>query len=110
MRYRLGLQFPLLCDSSFETARRYGVYQSDDEEGPQRPVTIRRPFAIGRFEVTFAEWDACVSAGSCRRNPRDSGWGRGRQPVIDVPWQEAREYAAWLTRNTGKSYRLLTEA
>ena len=77
----------------------------------QRPVaTIDYPLAVGRFEVTFAEWDACVAVGACRRNPRDSGWGRGRQPVIDVAWHEAREYAAWLSRKTGKSYRLLTEA
>ncbi len=81
------------------------------EASGQRPVaTIDYPLAVGRFEVTFAEWDACVAAGACRRNPRDSGWGRGRQPVIDIAWHDAREYAAWLSRKTGKSYRLLTEA
>lgn len=66
--------------------------------------------AVGRFEVTFAEWDACVAAGGCRRRPYDAGWGRGRQPVINVSWADAQHYAAWLSRRTGKHYRLLTEA
>ena len=70
---------------------------------------IDYPIAVGRFEVTFAEWDACVAAGECRRRPRDSGWGRGRQPVIDVSWSDARQYTAWLSRKTGRNYRLLTE-
>jgi formylglycine-generating enzyme required for sulfatase activity len=56
-----------------------------DREGPQRQVTIARPFAVGKFEVTFEEWDACVSAGACtaNKNPGDQGWGRKR-PVINV--------------------------
>ena len=81
-------------------------------EGPQRRVTIARPFAVGKFEVTFAEWQACVAGGGCTRNPNpsDSGWGRGRRPVINVSWHDAKEYAAWLSRKTGKAYRLLSEA
>jgi len=66
--------------------------------------------AIGRFEVTFAEWDACVAAGGCRRRPHDAGWGRGWQPVINVSWVDAKQYVAWLSRSTGRRYRLLTEA
>jgi formylglycine-generating enzyme required for sulfatase activity len=83
-----------------------------DTEGPQRQVTIARPFAVGKFEVTFAEWDACVSAGGCAGNktPSDQGWGRGKRPVINVSWDDAKEYTAWLSRTTGKTYRLLTEA
>ena len=79
-------------------------------EGPRHMVTIARPFAVGKFEVTFAEWDACVAAGGCGQRPGDEGWGRGRQPVINVSWNDAKEYAAWLSRKTGKFYRLLTEA
>ena len=67
----------------------------------QRRVTIEDPFAVGVYEVTFAEWDACVAAG---------GWGRGRQPVIDVSWDDAQQYVAWLSSRTGQEYRLLTEA
>lgn len=78
--------------------------------GPRHVVTIGYPLAVGRFEVTFAEWDACVAAGGCRRRPHHSGWGRGRQPVINVSWADAQQYALWLSRRTGKRYRLLTEA
>src|SRR5262245_60925771 len=53
-------------------------------EGPQRKVTIARPFAVGKFEVTFAEWDACVEDRGCNHRPGDEGWGRGRRPVINV--------------------------
>ena len=81
-----------------------------DDEGPQRRVTIRRPFAVGKYEVTFAEWNACVAAGGCSRRPKDEGWGRGRRPVIDVNWHEAKDYVRWLSRRTSKRYRLLSEA
>ena len=78
--------------------------------GPRPMVAIDYPLAVGRFEVTFAEWDACVAAGGCRRRPHDAGWGRGWQPVINVSWADAQQYVAWLSRRTGKRYRLLTEA
>lgn len=73
-------------------------------------VTIAAPFAVGKFEVTFAEWDACVDGGGCTHRPADSGWGRGRQPVIRVTWDDVQQYVAWLSRRTGKAYRLLSEA
>jgi formylglycine-generating enzyme required for sulfatase activity len=75
-----------------------------------RNVTIATPFAVGKFEVTFAEWDACVAQGGCSHRPDDGGWGRGRQPVMNVSWDHAQQYVAWLSRKTGKSYRLLSEA
>ncbi len=82
-----------------------------DAEGPQRRVSIAKPFAVGKFEVTFAEWDACADARACSRQPEDQGWGRGRQPVIYVSWDEiTKEYLPWLSRTTGRTYRLLTEA
>jgi len=80
-------------------------------EGPQRRVTVPRPFAVGRFAVTFAEWDACVADGGCNGyRPKDEGWGRGKQLVINVNWDDAKAYAAWLSRKTGRTYRLLSEA
>jgi formylglycine-generating enzyme required for sulfatase activity len=81
-------------------------------EGPQRLVTIARPIAVGKFEVTFAEWEACVAGGGCKSNPApgDEGWGKGRRPVINVSWDDAQEYVAWLSKQTGKPYRLLSEA
>jgi formylglycine-generating enzyme required for sulfatase activity len=61
--------------------------------------------------VTFDEWDACVADGGCNGyKPNDEGWGRGRLPVINVSWSDAKAYVAWLSRKTGKSYRLLSEA
>jgi formylglycine-generating enzyme required for sulfatase activity len=80
------------------------------DEGPQRTVSVRA-FEVGKYEVTFAQWDACVADGGCGgHRPADQGWGRGRQPLINVSWNDAQEYVQWLSRRTGKSYRLLTEA
>jgi formylglycine-generating enzyme required for sulfatase activity/serine/threonine protein phosphatase PrpC len=73
-------------------------------------VRIGYVLAVGRFEVTFAEWDACVAGGGCRRRPDDAGWGRGRQPVVNVSWEDAQQYVAWIARKTRKNYRLLSEA
>ncbi len=82
----------------------------DADEGPQRKVTMARPFAVGKFEVTFAEWDACVAEKGCTHKPGDQGWGRVKRPVINVSWGDAKQYVVWLSRKTGQSYRLLTEA
>ncbi len=61
------------------------------DEGPQHMVTIARQFAVGRFEVTFDEWDACAADGGCiGYKPSDEGWGRGRRPVINVSWDNAK--------------------
>jgi formylglycine-generating enzyme required for sulfatase activity len=83
----------------------------NSQEGPQHRVTISREFAVGRFAVTFNEWDACVADGGCNGyHPEDEGWGRGRRPVINVSWDDAQSYLTWLSRKTGKTYRLLSEA
>ena len=80
-------------------------------EGPQHRVTFRPAFAVGKFAVTFDEWDACVADGGCNGyRPKDEGWGRGKRPVINVSWNDAKAYVAWLSRKTGKTYRLLSEA
>jgi formylglycine-generating enzyme required for sulfatase activity len=79
-------------------------------EGPQRTVTIAKPFAVSKFEVTFDEWDTCVTYGNCAQGVSDNGWGRKQQPAIYVSWNDAKRYVAWLSRVTGKTYRLLTEA
>jgi formylglycine-generating enzyme required for sulfatase activity len=80
-------------------------------EGPLHRVTFTQPFAVGRFTVTFDEWDACVKGAGCNAYaPSDHEWGRGRQPVIYVSWDDAKAYVDWLSRKTGKAYRLLSEA
>jgi formylglycine-generating enzyme required for sulfatase activity len=84
--------------------------QGNDDERPEHKVTIGRPFAVGRFAVTFEEWDAALRHGGVKHNPGDQGWGRGRRPVINVSWEDAVVYVGWLTQETGKSYRLLSEA
>ncbi len=78
-------------------------------ESPQHQVTFARPLAVSRFEVTFADWDACATYGDCRATVRENGWGREKQPVIDVTWDDAKRYVAWLSRMTGRNYRLLSE-
>lgn len=82
-----------------------------DNELPQRQVTIPQPFAVGRFPVMFAQWDAAVDDGAVSYAPDDSGWGRGRRPVINVSWKDIMEqYLPWLNCKTGQNYRLLSEA
>jgi formylglycine-generating enzyme required for sulfatase activity len=92
-----------------------GSPQTDKQAYPnefqQHPVTIARRFAVSKYLTTFADWDACVQGGGCNGyKPRDQNWGRGRQPVINVDWDDAQRYVAWLSRVTGKTYRLLSEA
>ncbi len=80
----------------------------DEDEQPRHEVTIGA-FSIGKHEVTFAEYDTFANATN-RELPEDEGWGRGRQPVINVSWQDAMAYTKWLSEQTGKRYRLPTEA
>ncbi|MCF6199702.1 MAG: SUMF1/EgtB/PvdO family nonheme iron enzyme [Hyphomicrobiaceae bacterium] len=87
------------------------------EDSDQHEVTISKPFAIGRYAVTFEEWDAYVAdvgtGGLFSKGvykPEDEGWGRGRRPVINVSWEDAQAYIKWLNGKTGKTYRLPTEA
>ncbi len=79
-------------------------------EGPQHQVTIGYQLAMGKYEVTFDEWAACLRESACRHDPGDSTWGRARRPVIEVSWHDAQQYVQWLTRSTGKRYRLPSEA
>jgi formylglycine-generating enzyme required for sulfatase activity len=74
-------------------------------------VSIPAPFAVGKFAVTFDEWDGCVADSGCNGyRPNDFRGGRGKRPVIGVNWDDAKAYAAWVSRKTGKTYRLLSEA
>ena len=85
--------------------------ERSNAEGPQHKVTIGQVLAVGKYEVTFAEWDACAADGGCKHTPKDSGWGRGKRPAINVSWDDVtKEYLAWLSKKTGQTYRLLTEA
>jgi formylglycine-generating enzyme required for sulfatase activity len=80
-----------------------------DNEDPLHGVTIARQLAVSKFEVTFEQWDACVTSGACP-HVSDSNMGRGAQPVINVSWENVRQYVAWMSTMTGRPYRLLSEA
>ncbi len=77
----------------------------DDDELPVRSVTVPA-FRLGKYEVTFGEWDACVADGGCE----DYGWGHGIWPVRAVSWYEVQSFIDWLNQKTGSNYRLPTEA
>jgi formylglycine-generating enzyme required for sulfatase activity len=81
-------------------------------EGPQNAVTFASAFAVGKYAVTFEEWEACVVGGGCNSYRPGGGEGRpsSRYPVVNVSWDDAEAYVAWLTKSTGKAYRLLSEA
>jgi formylglycine-generating enzyme required for sulfatase activity len=88
-----------------------GSALSEPEMEARHRVTIAAPFAVGKFEITFDEWHACIDDGGCGGyRPDDQSWGRGKRPVIDISWENAKAYATWLGRKTGKPYRLLSEA
>ncbi len=76
-----------------------------------KKVVIDKPFAIGRYEITFDDWQHCVDGGGCKVGPADDGWGRGRHPVIHVSYNDiSQQYLPWLSKVTGFTYRLPTEA
>jgi len=78
------------------------------DEQPVHQVSVAR-FAMGKYEVTFAEYDKFAEA-TGRSKPDDYGWGRGNRPVMNVSWDDATAYLDWLAEQTGKPYRLPTEA
>lgn len=95
----------------------------DFTEGPQVEITISQPFAVGKYELTWDEWEKCVSKRGCQDNSGrgysvtsspdwsgDAGYGRGRRPVVNVSWGDAEAYVTWLSAETGETYRLLSEA
>ncbi len=101
--------------------------KSDHSERPVHEVSIAYSFAIGKYEVTFDEWNVCVSMGGCTTYHTDSAmcislmectafnsysveWGQGYRPVVSISWQDAQEYVQWLSSRTGYEYRLPSEA
>lgn len=80
-----------------------------DNEGPQRTVRIGYALAVGKYEVTWTDWEACVDDGSCPA-ANDDKFGQGRRPVTYVSWKDAQTYVSWLSSKTGETYRLLSEA
>ena len=102
-------------------------------EGPRRTVSIPQAFAVGRFEVTRAQYEAFVNATQYDSGPGCAGWSAAKQnfedfpefnwrnpaagvttaanePIVCVSWLDAKAYVAWLSQVTGHGYRLATEA
>ena len=112
-RFRDCPECPLMVVVPAGTFRMGAPESEEFSESVERPVhTVAVPsFAAGVYEVTFAEWDACVAAGGCGgRRPEDLGGGRGRHPVIYVSWEDVQLYVQWLSGRTGHRYRLLSES
>ena len=103
-------QMVALPPGAFRMGASWWDRQSQSDERPRVAVTVAQPVALGRTEVTFAQWEACRAAGGCARAPDDGGFGRDARPVIDVDWNDAQAYLAWLRARTGRPYRLPTEA
>jgi formylglycine-generating enzyme required for sulfatase activity len=79
-------------------------------EDPLHRVSFARPFAVGRFTISFDEWDACLADGGCDGNKGDDKFGRGRMPAQGITFDMAKSYLAWLSRKVGRSYRLPSES
>lgn len=104
-----GPKMVVVPAGTFTMGAPTGESGSEDHERPLHKVTIAKPFAIGVYEVTFEDYDR-FAEDEKRAKPGDEGWGRGRRPVINVSWDDARAYAEWLSQRTGERYRLPSEA
>lgn len=90
--------------------------QLGKDEHPEHEIAIDYDLAVGKFEVTFDEWDACLRSGGCpyAQSANDKGWGRGRRPVFNVSFDDIqRAYLPWLNRKLDlkapEAYRLLSD-
>jgi len=91
-------------------AGSFDMGSTSEYENPIHRVTFAKPFAVGRHEVTFSDWDKCVDEGGCKYRPDDRGWGRGDRPAVNLSWLDAKTFVSWLSQKTGKAYRLPSEA
>lgn len=95
---------------SFEQGDLQGT--GDEDERPVFTITISKPIAVARTEVTYQQWDQCVSAGRCDALPEEDGDAitRAERPVQNVSWNDTRNFLAWLSETSGHPYRLPTES
>ncbi|MDE0128593.1 MAG: formylglycine-generating enzyme family protein [Gammaproteobacteria bacterium] len=100
-----GPEMVVLPAGSFRMGCVSGMDCFDDQK-PVRQVTISEPIAVSRFEITFEDYERFADS----NNLDDESWGRGRRPAVNVSWDDAKQYVAWLSSQTGEAYRLLTEA
>lgn len=101
----------VLPPGRFEMGAAWLDREAQSDERPIVEVSLAQRFAIGRHEVTTANWQTCVQDGGCNGYvPDDNGWEGPNRPVIHVSWEDAQAYLAWLRRRTGQPYRLPSEA
>lgn len=98
-----------------ERRRDPSIYRSHDSartnyDFPRQRVTINKSYAVSKFELTFDQWEVCFATGVCQHKGGSHNWGRGKRPAIGVSWNDAHDYVNWLSKLTGRKYRLLTEA
>lgn len=105
----LGPKMVVLPMGVFTIGSPIGEEGRNDDEGPQHNVSIKYPLAVGKYEVTSAEYSICVADGDCQAPPTTDPSGDAH-PVVGVSWNDAVDYVTWLTQQTGKRYRLLSEA
>jgi formylglycine-generating enzyme required for sulfatase activity/uncharacterized caspase-like protein len=86
-----------------------GSNSGDISERPPHHVTIAAPFAIGKYDVTVEQWNACVAANACPKLSGENG-AAANLPARDLSWDDVQQYIKWLGKVTGKPYRLPTEA
>ena len=100
-----GPEMVVIYAGSFEMGCVSGEECYDDEL-PVHTVTISQAFAVSKYEITFDDYDRFTAPNQVE----DEGWGRGRRPVVNVSWNDAKDYVGWLSSQTGQNYRLLSEA
>lgn len=105
----LAGEFADIPGGTFMMGCSSGDASCEATELPARQVTVQ-PFRMGKYEITFAQWDACVMDGGCQHRPEDAGWGRKLRPVINVSFEDVEQYIAWLNGKTQQNFRLPTEA
>jgi formylglycine-generating enzyme required for sulfatase activity len=108
--FESGPELVVLPSGHFLIGSPAGEDERMKDEGPQRLTMFSRPFAIGRFAVTFREWDCYLAEEINVYNPSDGGWGRDGRPVVNVSWEDAQSYLAWASKKAGTIYRLPSEA
>jgi len=90
---------------------RMGSLNGEANERPVHRVSINKPFAMGIHEVTWSNYQPCIDSGACQVGPRgDKKWGKGNRPVINISWDDAQNYAQWLSTKSKYKYRLPSEA
>ena len=110
----------VLPSGSFRMGSPSSEPDRDDDEGPQRTVRIGYKLAVGKYEVTWSQWPkrhvsahgACDGCRTRKASGSEIGWGKGSRPVNSSVscWNDAQAYVKWLSRKTGHTYRLLSEA